>query len=223
MTLKDGKTLAAHNATLHNNTGIGQVMSTASFSYTQTDKVTTKASHSTGTSMTTTAEMKFPFVSGSMSLNVKYDFSYNKSVESTETKQWVVPSQNITVPAGHKYRVDWILNIGVARGTTDLTSYVKATIPFKMNSNNGTRYGLTLRDSIRNYDRFFSSITNSPYIWGARQNWERYNDNAAIRKWGVAQYEAEFGTELVMTITDVRAPFMVQKTTRGGISSKTTN
>ena len=102
MILKNDETLAAHGADLFNNTGIAQTISTASFTYTQKDSVTTSTTHSTGISTTTSAEMKFPFVSGSMSMTVKYDFNSTKAVESSVTKEWAVPSQHINVPAGHK-------------------------------------------------------------------------------------------------------------------------
>lgn len=53
MVLQNGETLAAHNASLSNQTETQQTMSTASFVYTQTDSVTTSTTQSTGVSMTT--------------------------------------------------------------------------------------------------------------------------------------------------------------------------
>lgn len=86
MTLKDGETLAAHSADLENGSALEQPMSTPSFTYTQTDSISTSTTHATGVSMTTSAEMKFPFVSGSMSMTAKYDFNTTNTVESTVAK-----------------------------------------------------------------------------------------------------------------------------------------
>lgn len=81
--------------------------------------------------MTISSEMKFPFVFGSLSMTVGYDFSTTKEVTSSTTRKRAVPSQQIVVPAGHHYRVNWILNTGVATGTTALTGQVQATFPYK--------------------------------------------------------------------------------------------
>ncbi|MGK0550977.1 ETX/MTX2 family pore-forming toxin [Enterococcus faecalis] len=215
MVLRDGETLAANESDLTNSSGIEQTMNTPSFTYTQTDKVTTSTTHNAGVSLTTSAEMKFPFISGSMSMNVKYDFSTTSAVESTNTKEWQVPSQGVKVPAGHKYKVTWLLNTGVATGTTDLTSYVKAIVPYKRNHETGTRYGQYIGDAIATQDRFVSDMPSTPYKWGERGNWERVDGQTALRKWGTANYKAEFGTQLIMNITDVtnvNSPVVIQQT-----------
>lgn len=215
MVLKNGETLAAHSADLYNNTGIEQTMSTPSFTYTQTDSVSTSTTHATGVSLTASAEMNFPLVSASMSMTVGYDFSTTKAVESSVTKEWSVPYQHIKVPAGHKYKVNWILNTGVATGTTDLTSQVNAAVPTRINPTNGMRHGLYVGDAITNQNRLVSALPSTPYIWGATSNWERVSGNTALRKWGTSRYTAKFGTELIMTITDVTnartSPVIVQQ------------
>lgn len=86
MIIENGETLAAHQAYLANNTGREQTLSTASFDYNQSDSVTTTSSHTVGTSMTTSAEMKFPFVSGLMSMIVKYDYNNTNAVTTSTEK-----------------------------------------------------------------------------------------------------------------------------------------
>lgn len=93
MVLNNGVTLAAHNASLSNQTGNPQTILTASFVNTHTDSVTTSKTHQTGISLTTTAEMRFPVAAGSVAIDVAYDFGVTNSVESTVTNQWTVPSQ----------------------------------------------------------------------------------------------------------------------------------
>lgn len=215
MILKNGETLAAHTADLNNNTGIEQTMSTASFTYTQTDSVTTTTTHSTGVSLTTSAEMKFPFISGSMSMTTQYDYSNTEAVESSVTKEWSVPSQAIKVPAGHKYKVSWILNTGVATGTTDLTSQVNAAVPYKINRNTGVRTGKYIGNAINAQNRLVAALPSTPFTWKATGNWEVINSGTALRKWGTSKYTAKFGTEFIMTITDVTdtrtSPIIVQQ------------
>ncbi|NTJ96039.1 ETX/MTX2 family pore-forming toxin, partial [Enterococcus faecium] len=213
MVLSKGDTLAAHESVLENNSAIDQVMNTASFNYVQIDRVTTSTTNSTGVGLTTSANMKFPFASGSVSMNVKYDFSNTNSVETSTTKQWQVPSQNIKIPAGHKYKVNWVLNTGVATGTADLTSSVTASIPFKIYG--GNRYVGGIGWAISNQDRLVAAMPNTQYKWAERDHWEAVEPYRALRKWESAQYKAEFGTELVMKITDVtngNSPVTVQQT-----------
>lgn len=205
MVLQNGETLAAHNAPLSNQTGTQQTMSTASFVYTQTDSVTTSTTHSTGVAMTTSTEMRFPFVSGSMSMTVGYDFGTTNSVESTVEKVWTVPSQHIVVPAGHRYNVNWVLNTGVATGTTALTSSVNANVPYKMQAPSVRQVWL-LGDAIAEQDRLVAAMPSTQYRWGARNDWERISNTNALRTWGTSRYRAQLGTELIMKITDVTNP-----------------
>ncbi|MEK4152658.1 ETX/MTX2 family pore-forming toxin [Carnobacterium sp. FSL E2-0243] len=204
MVLQNGETLAAHNASLSNQTETQQTMSTASFVYTQTDSVTTSTTQSTGVSMTTSAEMRFPFVSGSMSMTVEYDFGTTNSVESTVEKEWMVPSQHILVPAGHRYDINWILNTGVATGTTNLTSSINANIPYKMQP--PFLQVWLIGDAIAEQDRLVAAMPSTQYRWGARNDWERISNTNALRTWGTSRYRAQLGTELIMKITDVTNP-----------------
>lgn len=198
MTIKDGDTLAAHNANLGNNTEVEQTMSTASFEYTQTDSVSTKNSHSAGVEVTTAAEMKFPLFSGSMSMKVKYDYNNTKEVVSSQVKKWTVPSQLIKVPAGRQYNINWVLNTGIATGTTDLTSRVNAAVPYSVTS------VLPVGMTIKTYDQTVSGLPqNNKYIWGARDSWVVENDKTALKKWGESTYTAKYGTKLIMNIVDV--------------------
>lgn len=202
--LKQGETLAAHHAMLANNTNADQTLKTVEFTYTNTDTVTTSTTHATGLSMTTSAKMTLPFAEGSLSMTAKYDFSTTKAVQSSEVRQWKVPAQDIKIPAGRKYRVNWFLNTGIATGTVDLTSHVTAMIPYKINPNTGVRYAQNLAASIAAHDSYVNKNPKTPYIWGAKEDWKIIDDGkVALRKWGTSKYTAKYGTELVMSVTDV--------------------
>ncbi|MFC0757892.1 ETX/MTX2 family pore-forming toxin [Enterococcus faecalis] len=201
MSLKDGDTLAAHQADLKNSTKIDQIMNTASFEYTQMDSVSTKTSHSVGVSVTTSAEMKFPFVSGSMSMTAKYDFNSTKDVVSSITKKWTVPSQSVKVPAGKLYRVKWLLDLGTATGTTDLLSVAKGIAPVRA-INNTTSEIWNIGDIIDKNNRLLDSLLD-PYKWQSRSSWSDKNGSEAIKKWGTSKYTAKLGTKLIMIIEDV--------------------
>ncbi|MDA9472438.1 ETX/MTX2 family pore-forming toxin [Enterococcus sp. 5H] len=206
MVLQNGNTLAAHNALLTNMTDIDLVMSTASFTYTQSDRVTTTTTHATGVSMTTNAEMNFPFINGGMSMTVGYDFSHTNSVESTVEKVWAVPSQTIPVPAGRSFNVSWVLETGVATGTTNLTSSVSALVPYKRLGSNGPLLPMETGAAVFEYDRLIAALPGTQFRWSHRDNWEPFNDETALRKWGTARYRAQFGTKLRMLVTDANSP-----------------
>lgn len=206
MKLENGDTIAAESATLVNSSSSAQTMSSASFTYSQTDSVTTTTTHAVGASLTTTAEMKFPFVSGSVSFTAKYDFSSSEAVTSSITKEWTVPSQNVQVPAGHTYKLNWVLNTGTASGTTDLTSQVSAKVPYKIDIFSGERISYDIGQAMDVQNDLINGLIYMPHMWDENNNWEKLDDSSALRKWGTATYKAKIGTELIMEIIDVTSP-----------------
>lgn len=48
-----------------------------------------------------------------------------------------MPSQSVQVPAGHTYKLNWVLNTGTASGTSKLTSQVSARVPYKIDAFTG--------------------------------------------------------------------------------------
>ncbi|MDU0320654.1 MULTISPECIES: ETX/MTX2 family pore-forming toxin [unclassified Enterococcus] len=208
MVIEDGESVAAHKAVLTNNTNQDQNLTTAAFGYKQTDSVTTQTTHSAGGSLTTSAEMKFPFVSGSMSMEVRYDFGHTKAVTSSIEKNWEVPSQKLLVPAGHTYQLEWVLKMGTASGTTDLDSMVSAEIPFKKlpwdggwDTTKTEKY--SIGDAISEQERLVSILGDSAYTWEVRNTWQRIDSTTALKKLTTSKYKAKIGTELLMNVVDV--------------------
>lgn len=204
MVLENGSPVAAHNASLTNNTGTEQRLSSAAFEYRQSDSVTTQTSHAVGGSLTTSAEMKFPFISGSMSIEAHYDFGHTNAVTSTEDKIWSVPSQSLLIPAKHTYKLLWILNEGTASGTVDLDCEVSAQIPFKKNPNHPTdTMKYPIGDAISEQERLVNILQDSAYTWEMGNRWQRIDSNTATKKLTNAKYKAKIGTELLLSVYDV--------------------
>ncbi|WP_338350395.1 ETX/MTX2 family pore-forming toxin [Enterococcus faecalis] len=212
MSIKEGETLAAHQADLKNSTKEEQTLNTASFEYTQTDSISTKTSHSAGVSLTASAEMKFPFVSGSMSMTAKYDFNSTKDIVSTVTKKWIVPSQSIKVPAGKTYRVKWLLNIGTATGTTDLQCLVNGIVPLCRKQNSNVIIVFDIGTAINMNKSYLNSLTY-PFEWKSNSSWSSVNSKG-IKKLGTSEYTAKLGNQLIMSIEDISvnqyAPVIVE-------------
>ena len=200
MEIKDGEDLAAHSAYLNNNTSTDQTLSSASFKYEQTDSVSTTTSHSAGVELSVTVEMEIPFISGaSTTVTAKYDYNNTHEITTTTTKTWEVPSQAINVPAGKKYKLEWVLKTGIATGTTDLMSQVSADVPYKVKNN--VIYRDDVKTSINRQKRLVNTLPSS-VPWGDENNWTIVN-NVVYRKWGSATYTAKCGTELIMNVMDV--------------------
>lgn len=203
MKIVSGETLAANQATLDNTeTPIDQTLSTPSFEYISSNTVTTQTTHSTGTNLTTSAEMKLPLAQGSMSFSVAYNFSHTNTVSTDETYKWNVPSQSIKVPAGRKYSVNWILNKGVATGTSTLQSKVKGEIPYRKNGFH------PIGKAFEEDDRLSNSLTNAGVnypIFNLRSEWkgDSIDNTVASRNVGTATYTAKYGTQLIMRVVDV--------------------
>lgn len=203
MRLIEGETLAAHNADLNNSTGTDQTMTTAAFEYEQENSVVTRNSHTTGSELTTSAEMKFPIASGSMSMKVKYEFNHTREVKTTEKTKWSIPAQQVKVPAGHNYKVYWLLNTGVATGTVNLQSHVEAVVPFKVDPDTMVRYGYNMGNALSEQQRIQNLLEPVGLgVWGPNDKWER-DGQRGIRTLGTSTYTARYGTELVMKIMDV--------------------
>ncbi|MBK0084557.1 ETX/MTX2 family pore-forming toxin [Lactococcus sp. S64] len=203
MRLRDGVALAANKSVLSNSTSDLQVMKTPSFRYESKDEVTTTTSHSTGSSITTSAKMTFPLLSGSMSMEVRYDFSHTNAETTSTTKEWNVPPQDINVPAGKTYQVEWLLKTGVATGTSDLTSKITGLIPYRYFSSTNQRYALNYENAASD---FWTNYQKKPKDWADGKNYQAVfgsNGNYVLRKWGVSNYEATYGTEFIMNIIDV--------------------
>lgn len=205
MTVKDGIALAANTSTLENTTGSVQVMKTPSFRYTKTNTVKTASTHSTGAALTTTGKLSFPVVGGEISMNVHYDYSTTKEQETKEEVDWNVPSQELEVPAGKTYKVEWLLKTGIATGTTKLTSQVRGYIPYKYIPEENWRLTYGFADAVSEY---YSKYENKPKSWEAGKDyWHVYTSRDAVeRRWGTARYEAEYGTEFIMKVSDVSKP-----------------
>lgn len=206
MVLKEGEALAANTTYLTNDTGTDETLNTASFAYTQTDSISTTNSHTAGVEMTTTAEMKFPLVSGSMSMTAKYEYNNSKEVTSSTTREWDVPSQSITVPAGRKYQVDWVLKTGVATGTVNLTREVTGNVPYMCNEN-GLGYNvineMPIGSAIEKQKTFEGTLTDKAFKWSDSDNWEEIDAKTALSKLTTSRYTAKYGTELIMNVSDI--------------------
>lgn len=205
MIIKDGELIAAHTATLKNSTDQTQNLSTTSFEYTSEAKVTTTNTHATGISETSQVEMKFPIASGSQSVTASYNYSHTKSVESTETQKWNMPSQTITVPAHKTYKVEWILIKGKAEGTTNLDATITGVIPYKRIKNSMRRDFMPIGEAVNLQNTFERDHSQGVLSWSPIHSWSDYNTDltTASKTVGRAKYKAEYGVELVMEVYDV--------------------
>lgn len=206
MKIVEGEALAANTTTFSNKTGTQMTYNTPSFTYKNTNSATTNTTHAVELGLTTSATMKFPFVSGSMSMSAKYNFSTGASETTTEEYSWTVPSQNIPVKPNQKIRVDWLLKTGKAEGTVQLTDRIGANIPYKINQFDQTLSTKTIGEivSLDEYD--FYQKDWDRFVGGSREEWTTAptpENGKADFTVGEARYSAKYGTEMVMQVVDV--------------------
>lgn len=218
MSVREGSALAANISTLNNTTGKVQIMKTPSFRYTKTDTVRTASTHATGAALTTTGKLSLPVVGGEISMNVHYDCSTTKEQETKNKVEWSVPSQELEVPAGKTYKVELLLKTGIATGTSNLTSHVRTQIPYKYIPKDNWRLTYSYAGVV---NELYTYYENKPKMWeeGKKLSTSR---EAIERRWGTARYEAEYGSEFVMKISDVSKPNspVVIKTIQGADISR---
>ncbi|WEV44788.1 ETX/MTX2 family pore-forming toxin [Streptococcaceae bacterium ESL0687] len=199
MQVRDGNTLAAHSAYLTNGSSVEQNMLTGSFTYNQQNTVITRVTHGGGVKLSAGATINLPFINGTTTMEAKYDFSSTDAVRNTITKIWNVPAQNIRVPAGHTYQVDWVLKTGLATGEVDLVSQVSAMIPYRLKNNAPLLE--SLKQGLKEQRELEANLVN-PERWPYMNMWTNIG-NKNYRNWGKAEYRAEYGMQLVMQIRDL--------------------
>lgn len=202
MVIQDGEFVDANQAVLINDTKQDQRLSSSTFVYSQSDSVTTQTTHNAGISIDTSAEMKFPFVSGSISMDVRYDFGHSNSVVSTVEKSWSVPAQTLLVPAGHTYKLQWLLTVGKASGTTNASNKVSAHIPYALKDNVITAT-YPIGDAIDEQERLVNILRSSAYQWTEREKWKRVDDSHALRVLADSKFKAKIGTQLLLEVSDI--------------------
>lgn len=104
------------------------------------------------------------------------------------------------------------MKTGIATGTTKLTSQVRGYIPYKYIPEDNWRLTYGYADAVNEY---YSKYENKPKSWEAGKNyWHVFTSRDAVeRRWGTARYEAEYGTEFIMKVSDVsrsNAPVLVK-------------
>ncbi|WP_430601686.1 hypothetical protein IGJ02_001652 [Enterococcus sp. DIV0724b] len=194
---------AAHQSVLKNNTKQDQRLSSIAFDHIQSDSVTTQTTHNAGISINTSAEMKFPFVSGSISMDVRYDFGHSNSVVSSVEKRWSVPAQTLLVPAGHTYKLQWMLTFGQATGTTNASNKVSAHIPYALKEDIGDFARYPIGNAMVEQERLVNILGSSAYQWTERAMWKRVDDSSALRVMADSKFKAKIGTQLLLEVSDI--------------------
>lgn len=202
MRILEGEALAANTTTFSNDTNTPMTYNTPSFSYKNTNTTTSTTTHSADLSLTTSAEMKFPIATGSMSFTIKYNYSKGSSETNSEEYSWNVPTQNIPVEPHQKIRVDWLLKTGKAEGTVQLNDRIGANIPYKISD---VIYGKNIANTVsdkydfdqKNWDRF---VGDNRADWTVAPAPDNDKVDYSV---GEARYSAKYGTEMVMKVVDV--------------------
>lgn len=95
----------------------------------------------------------FLFASGKISVTGTYDYSNSNTVTNTTSETWTVPSEYVIVKPGQTIRVEWLVTMGKATGTSNLDVRLEGAIPFALDEN-GVRIGRHMRNTFNDYDRF---------------------------------------------------------------------
>lgn len=204
MKISDGDILAANSTTFDNDTETSMNYNTPSFTYKNVNSSTSNTSESLNLGLTTTAEMKFPIASGSISSSVAFTFEKGASKTKTEEYSWTVPTQNIPVKPHQKIRVDWLLKTGKVEGTVNLQDRIGATIPYKLLSNGG-RAGESISETVSNKNEFDTKNWDR-FVGDDRLNWITApvpNQDKVDYMVGKAHYTVNYGSEMIMKVIDI--------------------
>ncbi|MBK3493962.1 ETX/MTX2 family pore-forming toxin [Viridibacillus sp. YIM B01967] len=153
------------------------------------------------------ASLSVMMLTASHSFSVDYNMSTSNTIEKSQTRKFTIPSQEVPVPAGKKYKVEY--------------KFEKITVSGK-NKINADLFGDTT--SYFNNQPMSPRLLYSALIFASdNQGFEQVirdnavgNDRFGIRATGIGQFSTEFGTRLyakISDITDSKKPVTIETKT----------
>lgn len=208
MQILDSEYLTANRSTFTNSLGTTQTWKTPEFQKTVENSVSTTNTNSTGVSATVDTSFNVLFASGKISVTGTYDYSNSNTVTNTTSETWTVPSEDVIVEPGQTVRVEWLVTVGKAIGTTSLDFRLQGIVPYWHNSKENKRYGYYMGSALSVYDTlinlFPSESETGKFNSAERKKWKRVDAKTVDRTFGSAKYEVKQGLEMTMNVYEVK-------------------
>ncbi|MDF9507344.1 ETX/MTX2 family pore-forming toxin [Bacillus cereus] len=194
--IQDSKSLSVGNSTLTNETNQEMNMNTPEFSYEKTYSTTTTTTKAFDLGIKQTETIKIPLVEHQTEISAGFSMSNTGSTEESTKSTYTVPSQSIPTLPGHSYKVEYMLAIGKASGKVNFYGDATGTLPILDAPEYHTLGFLGAGDAL--------SIGEKNIYYGDqfKESWVRKDEKTISYKGGQATYEAEYGYDFFMKVTD---------------------
>ncbi|MEE3809570.1 MULTISPECIES: ETX/MTX2 family pore-forming toxin [Lysinibacillus] len=140
------------------------------------------------------ATLSVMMVSASQSFSVDYNMSTSNTTEKSQVRKFTVPPQGFPVPAGKKYKVEYVFEKITISGRNRLNADLYGDATYYYNN-------LPMSPQLLYSAMNFASDTQG-FERVIRDNAEG-NDRFGIRATGEGRFSTEFGTRLYAKITDI--------------------
>ncbi|WEV45723.1 ETX/MTX2 family pore-forming toxin [Streptococcaceae bacterium ESL0687] len=201
ISVNKGKSSAVRTQVFSNTSGADNTLPTPVFNFNYKDSVTAMTNRTTNVAYQVEKELKLPFqMDGSTSINARYDYDSIKPLTTTSTKNWIVTQDRLYIPAGKKYKVEWLVNTGVARGDVKLTSQVEGLLPYKPRGTGTSKY--EFYSAIR-VQRELENELPGAEKWEGEDKWLITKRAEAFRIWGTGSFTAEYVNGLTRNVYDI--------------------
>ncbi|EOP91367.1 hypothetical protein IGM_02013 [Bacillus cereus HuB4-4] len=132
--------------------------------------------------------------------SVDYNMSTSNTTEKSQTRKFTVPSQEIPVPAGKKYKVEYRFEKLTISGKSRINADLFGDITYMWNNKplSGTLLHSALNKATdkQGFEPVIRDTSLTP----------EWNDKFGVRATGIGEFRTEFGTRLTAKLTDVTDP-----------------
>ncbi|MGG4266705.1 ETX/MTX2 family pore-forming toxin [Peribacillus simplex] len=192
--IQNSQLLTVGENILENTLGHEITLPTSGYEHEFTEKTSTTNTTGWTFGYNYNASLSVMMVSASHSFSVDYNMSTSNTTEKTQTRKFIVPSQQIPVPAGKTYKVEYTFEKITVSGKNNLNANLYGDVTYYFNNQ-------PMSPSLLYSQLNFASD---------KQGFERVirdtvegNDRFGIKATGIGQFSTEFGTRLYAKITDI--------------------
>ncbi|MGE6514063.1 ETX/MTX2 family pore-forming toxin [Lysinibacillus sphaericus] len=153
------------------------------------------------------ASLSVMMLTASHSFSVDYNMSTSNTTEKSEDRKFIIPPQGFSVPAGKKYKVEYVFEKITISGKNKINADLYGDATYTFNNQPMSPQLLYSALNFASDKQGFEPVIRNNAVG---------NDRFGIRATGVGQFSTEFGTRLYAKITDItnsKKPVMLETKT----------
>ncbi|QOS97995.1 ETX/MTX2 family pore-forming toxin [Brevibacterium sp. JNUCC-42] len=196
--IEDTEVLKVHDSYLTNNTPLEQTMSSAAYEheFTETTSTTNTTGWTFGYEYNVGASIWV--VSASHTFKVDYNMSTDKTTETSVSRKLIAPSQNIIVPAGKTYKLNYVFEKVTISGKNNIIADVYGKVYY--------RNVPGLAHSLGQTWAWASDKQGLKLVYRDGQQNPDPALNSGVEVEGIGEFRTDFGTKLYVEVEDITNP-----------------